>query len=166
MLLTRVVPVAVAALAVAWPVWTQFARGRAEEAGLRLAERLHVEQRRFRDGEGQGGYAADLASLANRCGKAAGGPDLTDEAARIGYQVTVRPAPEARTMGTCGSANTTSDYLITLEPAGSRGAHRAYAVGPDGVVRVFFDGVAPDTADMGPGGLATPASELATFKIP
>lgn len=160
-------PVLTTTVAVARPLWEHAARTRAERLAVDFLARVRAVQDRVRERQGQG-YAPDLAALSSACSTDRTDTVDVDAVEAAGYVVHVRPTRDARHLeATCGGQPLVTDYLVTVEPrADDWGPRRAYAARRDGVVFVFFDGVAPAERDMSMGGLATPFEALPSLRIP
>lgn len=162
-----IVPIVGTLAAAAVPVARHVMKGRHEATALAVAEEVRAAQERFR--RENGAYASDLASLVAGC---AGRPAALDEARvaaleSAGYRLTVAPAapaPEGRT--DCHGRPLAPDYFVAAEPvSAAEPAQQAFGARATGDVLVFYDGLAPRPADFRDG-LATPAADRNTFKIP
>lgn len=164
-----VLPVALAAMLVAWVILGHVARIRAEAVGVAAVSTLHESQLAFRGASG--GFAATLDSLTAPC-PSGEGPWLDaatlGRLAEAGYQLVLRAREGARGHGSdCYGRPLVDDYYVGVQPAGGRVIpQRAYGSSANGRVFVFVDGIAPTERDMAPGGLATPLEDMVTFRIP
>jgi hypothetical protein len=165
-----VVPVLGAALAVAWPFGRYALKVRAERTALEAVERIREAQTAFRTVGGRGAFAVSLESLTAPCDGAPAPLSLAvlADLASQGYEATLRLRNSASPSGAdCHGRPTAPDYYLSVQPVdGAVAGQRAYAATAASEPYVFFDGVAPREEDIGPGGLAVPASALATFRIP
>ena len=153
--------------AVAVPVTRYALKQRHEQTALDVVEDVRAAQERFR--RGTGGYASDVASLVTQCP----GQDAVLAAGRLddlrgaGYALTLSAeSVEPQMSRDCHGRAVVPGYFLTAVPvAAEEAAQQAFAARASGDVVVFYDGVAPRPADIA-AGLATPAAERNTFKIP
>ena len=152
------------------PLITFAQKSRAEASAVDLLHRLDRAQQAFRLATGAG-YASSLRSIVTGCPvAAAAGQQPTEVLSEFDgpYRLSLRAATSARVVGTdCHGQPIVSEYYASAEPAWTdpRG-QKAFAMLSGSGVWVFFDGVAPLEADMGPGGLATRLEALDSFRIP
>jgi hypothetical protein len=140
----------------------------AERTAAATLAAVFDSQRAFRARGGQGGYAVDLASLTTPCpGSGAAALSTGALLEPKDYQFVVRAARAANQVGTdCHGRPSASDFYAAAEPRGPLAGRQAMAMTSRGRIYVFFDGIAPLEADMGPDGLAVPLETLDSFKIP
>jgi len=163
-----VLPVAGAAIMLAWPFSMYATKRRDEATALSAVQQIQAAQISVRAAAGAAGYATSLDAFTTPCGAQVPLSIATlDTLQRAGYAIEVRAREAARQTGTdCRGRSLADDFYVGVQPRSARAAgQRAFAATSEGVF-VFFDGVAPVERDMASGGLATPLDGLAAFKIP
>lgn len=163
-------PIIGAAVMAALPLWRYADRQRAESAAQSLVRQVQTAQDAFRNGGGRGAYATRLESLVEPCPGTSTALVSADRLQDVmsDYEAHLRAARGVELTGTdCHGRPVASSYYLALQPrAAETPAQQAFAVVTGGPLFVFFDGIAPQEADMAAGGLATRADALQTFKIP
>jgi hypothetical protein len=159
------IPFAIVVLAVGVPLQRSVQQGRDERAALEAVASVREAQDRFH--RLSGGFATELTSLTTGCG---GTPELSTQVLanldRAGYTLQLRAAGSAIVVGRDCHGRLADDYYVAAAPRDASGARRqAFAARARGDMFLFYDGVAPREPEMS-NGLATPAAQRGTFKIP
>jgi hypothetical protein len=153
---------------VLFPLVRYVEQRRHEERAIDVLQQLRGSQEVFR--QLWGGYATDMASLEAPCG---GLKPAFDRVARTGleengYRMSLRAARGAEVLDRrdCRGRAVATDFYVAAEPIDAREAgQQAFASRASGEIHVFYDGLAPDEADIA-AGLSTPLSRRGSFRIP